>query len=159
MEAAHCRSVSSRYNEDEKEEDLTEPVQDVKEERPGRERREGWDEKWRRDPADAVVWALILIWVGVLLLAENAGIWTKLLGEDGQTWSVGFVGAGLIVLLGVILRLVAPAYRRPVTGSIIFGIILLAIGLGELTNWAVIGAVALIVVGVVALFGGLFRKR
>jgi hypothetical protein len=35
----------------------------------------------------------------------------------------------------VLIRLFVPAYRRPVTGSIIFGFILLGIGLGELTRW------------------------
>jgi hypothetical protein len=150
--------MQSRRNEEE--ENMSEPLRDAKEEKPARERRDGWDEKWRRDPADAVVWALILVWVGVLLLANNAGWITQLLGESAEAWPVGFIGAGLIVLLGVILRLVVPAYRRPVTGSIIFGIILLGVGLANATdNWVVVLGPALIVVGVVALLGGLFRKR
>jgi hypothetical protein len=130
---------------------------DEKEEKGGEG--QSWDEKWRRDPVEAIVWALILIWVGLVWLAESSGWLRDTLGGDIQAWSVGFLGAGLIVLAGVVLRLVVPAYRRPVIGSLIFGIVLLGVGLGDLTDWYVIGAIVLIAIGVSILFGGLFRKR
>lgn len=120
---------------------------------------ESWDEKWRRDPIEAVVWALVLIWIGLLWLASSAGTLDSLLGDGMEVWSIGFIGAGLIVLLGVALRLLMPAYRRPVTGNIIFGIILLGIGLGELTNWVAIGALMLIGIGVSILLRGLFQRE
>jgi hypothetical protein len=122
-------------------------------------RGESWDEKWRRDPVDAVVWALILIWAGLVWLAESAGLVDQIFGGSVEAWSIGFLGAGLIVLLGVVLRLLTPAYRRPITGSLIFGIILIGVGLGELTNWYAVGAFILIAIGVSILFGGLFRRK
>ena len=116
---------------------------------------EGWDEKWRNDPVNAGVLALILIWAGLVLLADNM----NLFGFEGfETWSVILIGAGLIVLLGVAVRLVVPAYRRPVVGSIIFGFILLAIGLGDEFGWELILPLLLIGIGI----GGLlayFRSR
>ncbi len=136
---------------------MSEQPREEKEEKGGRG--ETWDEKWRRDPVEAIIWALIFIWAGCVWLADSTGLLTDILGRDVEAWSVGFIGAGLIVLLGVVLRLVVPAYRRPVIGSLIFGIILLGVGLGELTNWVVIGALVLIGIGASILLGGLFRRQ
>jgi len=116
---------------------------------------EGWDEKWRNDPVNAAVWALILIWVGLVLLAENMNLFRF---EGLETWSIILIGAGLIVFLGVAVRLVVPAYRRPVVGSIIFGLVLLALGLGDKFGWELILPLILIGIGI----GGLlayFRTR
>ena len=118
-----------------------------KDEKDEKGRDESWDEKWRRDPLNAAGWAFILIWAGLVLIAENVGMLDNM-GIRGEAWSIAFLGAGVIVLLGVLVRLLVPAYRRPVTGSIIFGFILLGIGLGELTRWDVVGALVLIAIGV-----------
>jgi hypothetical protein len=63
------------------------------------------------------------------------------------------------VLLGVVVRLLVPAYRRPVTGSLIFGVILLGIGLGEVVGWVAIGPLILIAIGVGVLLRGLLQGR
>ena len=126
-----------------------------KEEKEEKDRGESWEEKWRRDPVDAAVWALILVWVGVMWLLSNF----EILGPGEDIWPIGFIGAGLIVLLGVVFRLVVPAYRRPVTSGLIFGVILLGIGLGELTSWVVIGPLIVIVIGVGAILRGFIMRR
>jgi len=131
---------------------------DEKDEKEEKNRNESWDEKWRRDPVDAAVWAFILIWVGVLWLANNAG-WLKSVVETDKVWSLGFIGAGVIVLLGVVLRLVVPAYRRPLIGSTIFGVVLLGIGLTQFVPDVAIGAIILIGIGLIILLGGIFRKK
>ena len=126
-----------------------------------KERGEGWDEKWRRDPVDAAGWAAILIWAGLVLLAENMEILGNLsiLGYRLEAWSVIFIGAGIIVLLGVVVRLLMPAYRPPVGGSLIFGVILLGIGLGEVVGWVAIWPLILIAIGVGVLLRGFIRGR
>ncbi len=123
-----------------------------------------WDEKYRRDPLGALVWPLILIWAGVVLFAANLGLLNSLLGPDRNiygltTWSVVFIGAGIIVLLEVLIRLVVPEYRRPVTGSLIFAIILIGLGLGNLTNWGIIWPLILIVIGLSILVRGFAPRR
>jgi len=123
---------------------MSERPRDEKEEKDEKGRKESWDEKWRRDPLNAAMWALVLIWAGLVLIAANL----NLFGIGWEAWPVIFIGAGVIVLLGVVIRLLVPAYRRPVTGSIIFGFILVGIGLGELTRWDVVGALVLIAIGV-----------
>lgn len=131
-----------------------EPTRNEKDEKQEKGNGESWDEKWRRDPVEAAVWACILIWAGLVWLFNSTQLWSSLFGEGIQAWSIGFLGAGLIVLLGVVFRLVVPGYRRPVLGSIIFGIVLLGIGLGELVNWVAVGAVVLIAIGVAILLRG-----
>jgi hypothetical protein len=122
---------------------MSERPRDEKEEKDEKGREESWDEKWRRDPLTAAGWALVLIWAGLVLIAANLeffGIW--------DAWPVIFIGAGVIVLLGVLIRLLVPAYRRPVTGSIIFGFILVGVGVGQLWEWEVVGALVLIAIGI-----------
>jgi len=63
----------------------------------------GWDEKWRRDPLSAAVWATILIWAGVALLVENMGFLARF--EWLSAWGLIFIGAGGIVLLEVAVQL------------------------------------------------------
>jgi hypothetical protein len=135
---------------------MTEQWRDEKEEKNEKGRDESWDEKWRRDPINAAMWALILIWAGLMLLASNLG-WLDDLGME--PWSIGFLGAGVIVLLTAAFRLVVPAYRQPIVGNVIFGIVLIAIGLGEVISWVVIGPLVLILIGVGLLLRGLFRRR
>jgi hypothetical protein len=136
---------------------MSERPRNEKEEKEEKGRGESWDEKWRRDPVDAVVWAFILIWAGLVFLAENMGLLVRF--ELLEAWSIGFIGAGLIVLLGVVVRLLVPAYRRPLTGGLIFGVILLGIGLGEVVGWVAIGPLILIAIGVGMLLRGFLGGR
>ena len=128
------------------------------------------EEKWRRDPLSAIVWAAILIWAGLVLLANNLGYLENFqrtfqgqrpfgfVGDLGVI-SLIFIGAGVIVLLEVLARLLMPAYRQQVTGSIIFALILLGVGLGNLISWQVIWPLILIGIGLVIILRGVIRRR
>lgn len=154
---------------DEKDEKFDEKSMEKQEEKSTEEK--GWDEKWRRDPLSAITWAVIFIYSGVVLLAANLGylddILPKRITIGGMTgledvinaWPLVFIGAGIIFLIEVVIRLLVPAYRKPVTGTIIFAIILIGIGLGDLIDWAIIWAVILIVLGVSIIFRGLGRRK
>ena len=135
---------------------MSEQHYDEKEEKQEKEEK-SWDEKWRRDPLNAAAWAGILIWAGLVLLTENMGLLTRY--ERLEAWALIFIGAGLIVLLEVLVRLVVPEYRRPVTGSLIFGVILLAIGLGDLVGAGVVWSLVLIAIGAAILLRGFVRRR
>jgi hypothetical protein len=130
--------------------------EEEKEQEKRREKDQGFDEKFRRDPLAATGWALVLIWAGLVLLAENLGYLTRI--APFETWNLILIGAGVIVLLGVAIRYLVPAYRRPVGGSVILGIILLAIGLGETVGTGVVWAAALILIGVFMLLRAMVRK-
>ena len=140
--------------------------QDEKEHEKSEEK--GGDEKWRRDPLGAVIWAAILIWAGLVLLAENlgvlAGIQRALAGLPNfdetnlQAWSFILMGVGIILWIEALVRVTVPAYRRPVTGTIIFGALLFAGGLGGAINWTILGPVFLIAIGVLLLLQSVLRR-
>ena len=119
-----------------------------------------WEEKHRSDPLSRVIWAGILIWAGLVLLANNIGILrdVPLLGGM-DAWSIAFAGAGLIVLVEVLIRLVVPEYSGPVIGSLIIALVLLGIGLDDLVGWSIIWPAIVIGFGVVILFRALVRKE
>ena len=145
-------SERPRYEKDEKEEKRDEKEEKERDEKEEKSR----EEKWRRDPLSAMVWAGILIWAGVVLLADNMRLLARF--ERLETWALIFIGAGLIVLLEVVVRLLVPAYRRPVMGTLIFGLILLAIGLGNSLAWNVFWPSVLIIIGVAVLLRALIRR-
>jgi hypothetical protein len=130
--------------------------EEEKEEEKHREKDQSFDEKFRRDPLAATGWALVLIWAGLVLLADNLGYLTRLRGFE--PWDLIFLGAGAILLIGAAIRYLVPAYRRPVGGSVIVGVVLIAVGLGDTVGSGVVWAGALILIGVFMLLRAAVRK-
>ena len=133
-----------------------------KDEKHGEKEEKNWEEKWRRDPLGGMVWAGILIWAGLVLLADNLrllDLYRRLTPfKQLEAWAIILVGAGLILLLEVAVRVLVPAYRRAVTGTLILGLILIGAGLGDLLSWNVIGPLILILFGVFILLRVLMRR-
>jgi hypothetical protein len=129
------------------------------------------EEKWQRDPLNTVTWAAILIWAGLVFLASNLGWLDSLVSRTGaisgwdwldslsQAWPLVLIGAGVILLIQVLIRLLVPSYRKPVLGTIILALIFIAIGLGDLINWGIVWAVILIILGVSIIVRGSRRKK
>lgn len=127
------------------------------------------EEKWRNDPLGTLVFAFVLIWAGVVLLLENIGTldkWvTQVIGTTGWTfladhepWQYIALGAGLLVILEIVLRLLVPAWRRSILGSIIWAVVLIGLGLGGWVNWSILWPLIIILLGLSILLRGLFRK-
>ncbi len=121
------------------------------------EKRKGWDEKWRRDRVNAVGWAAILIWGALVILAETTGYKDHLDWWEG--WAVFFAGAGAILLLTSFYRVLVPEHRRSVAGNVIFGLVLLGVGLGSLISWDYIWVIILIVIALMILLRAFVPKR
>ena len=122
-----------------------------------------WDEKWRRDPINAGCWAAIFIWAGLVLLGNTTG-WgpdTFNWWNSGNWWAIIMAGAGAILILGALIRLLMPEHRRPIIGNLIMGTVFLGVGLEELSDWdlGVAAAIIFITIGVLIIFSGIFRKR
>ena len=123
-----------------------------------------WDEKYRRDPLSALVWPAILIWAGLVLLANNLGLLSGFRGLPSErfffqveTWGLIFIGAGVILLIEVVIRLVMPVYRRDVGGTLFLGILFIAIGLGNTIGWNFIWPLILIGLGLSIVLRGISR--
>ncbi len=127
------------------------------------------EEKWHRDPLGTMIWALILIWAGLVWLGWNFGVLERyaflkrFLASEGiiqpPIWALILLGAGVLILIEVVIRLIMPAYRRSVIGSIIIAAILIGIGLGDLVKWNFIWPVVVIIIGLVILLQGLLRRK
>ncbi len=89
---------------------------------------------------DTLFWALILIWVGGVLLAANFGLldWFTLAAADlasglpfgNAVWTLIFLGVAMLVTIEIVVRLLVPAYRRNVLGYVILVIVFASLGLG-----------------------------
>ena len=104
---------------------------------------ERWADWWRSDRLDSIGWAAIFFWGALVILAEATGFADGFMWWHG--WSVFFTGAGIIVLFEALVRLLIPAYHQRMIACLIFGVILLNMGVGGLGGW--FWALALIVIG------------
>jgi len=143
-------SERRRNEKDEKREEKDEKAEEKKGEK---------EEKWRRDRVNAVIWASVLIWGALILLAETTGFASDSFGDWWEAWAVFFAGTGAIVLLGTLFRALVPEHRRPIAGGLILGFILLGIGLGQLVGWDYIWVVVLVAIAVIILGRAFLPQR
>jgi cation transport ATPase len=137
-----------RYrNEKEEKQEKDEKSKDEKDEK-------SQDEKWRRDPLGRVIFGLIVIAVGVLFLFASQD---KISWDDW--WAYFLLALGGIFILEVLIRSIMPAYRRPVFGKLIAGVVLIAIGASNIYGLGEWWPLIIIGVGVFILFSALFRVR
>ena len=97
---------------------------------------------------DTIGWAVVFFWGAFVLLADNTGFASNFQWW-GDGWSVFIAGAGVIVLVGTCFRLFMPEYRRGIAFGLIFGFVLLAIGLD---GWSLILPLMVAAIGVSILF-------
>jgi hypothetical protein len=113
----------------------------------GNRRREmGWRYKSRQSlRMDTLTWATILIWAGAVLLLANMGVLSGLLSRfdlrlvdipwqlpvSGEVWTVFFAGLGVILILGIVIRLLVPSFRHDLLGNIILAIVAFSVAFGR----------------------------
>ena len=124
--------------------------------------------KQRSDRLGSIVWALILIWAGLVFTANNLGwldsIRTTLTLPGGisiadvSTWSVIFLGAGALIFFEALVRTFAKPYRSSVGGNFVLAAVFLGIGLSAIFSWQAVWPFVLIAMGISALFSALIRR-
>jgi hypothetical protein len=112
---------------------------------------------WRKsDRGDTIWWAFVFIWAALVLMAQNTNFAANFSWWDG--WAVFFTGAGVITLLGVVIRQIIPEYASPSIWDLLFGFFLLGIGLGDVVGdwfWVLV----LFIIGVVILLSAFSHRR
>jgi len=140
------------------------PERRIEERRQEREerRRERWERR-RNDPIGAVIGALVLIWLGVVMLAAQNPEMLRL-GPFSVTWTNWWaffcVGVGALLILQGVLR-IATAFGHGIVGSFVWGAVLLLVGLAGIfpgMNLQQLWPLALIVLGLGLLFTNLLRR-
>jgi hypothetical protein len=113
-------------------------------------------EQEQRRRIETLYWAGVLIWAGLVFLADHQD-WLPTVGEAGP-WSWVFFGAGLYGTLGNFFRLVSVDWVNPTSWDWIWSGFWLIIGLVGVTGVDVFWPLALILVGVVVIANMLFRR-
>jgi len=163
--------MSDQQNKDQQEK--REPQQtyydEKSEEKYNEKEEEKRDEKGHQDPLSSLVWALILIWAGLVFLGENLGLLDAIVADPIQigevtirqvsTWSMIFLGAGVLVFVEALIRTFVPAYRSSTGGNFFLAAVFLGIGLGGLIGYSLVWPFILIAMGLAALASALIRQR
>ena len=101
------------------------------------------------DSLDSTILALTLIWAGLMFLSDNIG-----LDLEVYTWSLFFLGAGILILLEITIRLLIQAYHTTVTGDLIWAGLLF-----WLSGWDFVLPVAIMAIGIFILYHVNDHKR
>lgn len=121
---------------------------------------EEWGERRHRhehvDRLDGIFYGLAFI-LGGLVLAAELSDFSASLPWWTTGWGVFFAGVGVLAILGTAVRILVPRYRVRVGQSLVFGCIMLGIGLGERAVW--IWPVLLSIIGLTILRGVFLQRR
>jgi hypothetical protein len=111
----------------------------------------------QRKRLEAMWWAGVFIWAGLIFGADSLGFLPQIGGADAWSWV--FAGAGLSALVGAIFRVTSPDWPDPTAWDYIWAGILLIIGLGGFFNLEIGFPLILILIGVVILGSMLLRRE
>lgn len=109
--------------------------------------------RWRQE-MPGLFFGLVLVLLGVIffLAAQGAISW-------GDWWKYFLIGLGGIFVIQALVSYVYPAFRMIRLGRLVFGIILILIGLGFLGGFGTWWPLILVAVGLAVLLNAWLRRR
>jgi hypothetical protein len=105
---------------------------------------------------EAIYWAGVVIWVGLVFGADRLGYLPQIGGADAWSWI--FFGAGLYGLLMALFRVTSPDYSNPTTWDYVWAGIFLILGLSGMFSVNIAWPLILVLVGVAILGKALLRR-
>jgi hypothetical protein len=133
------------------------PAPDEKDEKGRRGEKQEKQEKGQPgDILSTLSWGAVFVVAGIIFLSSTLGLVPNL--TFGYAWSFVFLAAGVIFLIEAVIRLAVPAYRRPVTGTLILAFIALAIGAGGTIGWGNVWPLLIIAIGIIIIVGQFLRR-
>ena len=115
----------------------------------------GLREFYESGKGDSLGWGLVFILAGSIVLLEMAGLVSGLEWWNG--WSVWFLGAGLITLVGSAICLRVGLTSKGGWG-VFLSLILLALGIGGLAQVDVFWPFVLLGIGIMILIGAVHKS-
>ncbi len=108
-------------------------------------------DSWKQDRLDSAGWGLFFLWGALVIVAEVTNFSSNFSWWSG--WSIFFIGAGVITLIQLIIRLLVPKYRIKWMGNLIGTGILFAMGffLGEWEGLGWFWVILMAIIGIVIL--------
>ena len=112
-------------------------------------------EKAERKRLESYWWAAVLIWSGLILVAEFLGILPEI--GTANAWSWIFLGAGVFGLIGAFIRVVNPDLPAPTGWDYFWSVLFLIIGATGFFGGGIAFPIVLVVVGIAILANVFFR--
>jgi hypothetical protein len=106
---------------------------------------------------ETLYWAVVFLWAGLVFELDSLGVLPQVGGAIAWSWV--FAGAGLLALLGNIVRISSVDWPNPTTWDYIWAAVLLIVGLGAFVNVDIAFPIILIVVGIAFLGNLLFDRN
>jgi len=136
--------------------ELTNNTSAAKEETSHHNKERHWERRHRSpDMLGQVVWAAILVFAGLIFLADNLGYLPG--ARDANPWQWIMFGAGGLLVIEALIRLVSVEFKGAAVGRLILGLILLGLGTSAVFGISLSAAwwpVILIVIGLSLLLRG-----
>ena len=114
------------------------------------------DQQKERKFLEAIYWGGVLLWAGLVVIAESFGVLPQV--AKGDVWSWIFLGAGLYGFLGIYLRVILSQYSSPTWWDYVWSSFVLAVGIGGFYGVDLFWPLVLIIAAI-ALLGSAFLHR
>ncbi len=113
-------------------------------------------EKAERKRLESFWWAAVIIWAGLVFIADYLGFLPEI--REVGAWSWIFLGAGAFGLIGAGIRVISADLPNPSGWDYFWSALFLIIGAGGFVGGGIAFPIVLIVIGLAILGNVLFRR-
>jgi hypothetical protein len=114
-------------------------------------------DKAERKRLEGFWWAAVLIWAGLVFVADYFGFLPEIGGANAWSWI--FLGAGVLGLIGAIVRVVSVDLPKPTGWDYFWSALFLVIGASGFFGEGIAFPLVILIVGVAILANVLFRHE